>query len=190
VRHMKNKNGLTLVELIVTLVIMGIVFGGIVSAFMLGSNLFNSASSKFDEHNAALSLTQKIQNEVTDAKTVAIYSDTSYMGTAAEADKLYFDTTVATPDERGLVTVSAGGSSAFMQGAFAGYDCTVTFIRVDVATLGVSVTIKRQKDASDSYAVSTNIALANVAVAKGTIGGVSSGGVIGFTPYAPPASGS
>lgn len=184
---LKNQKGVTLVELLAALAIMGLVMVGITGAFMLGNNLYKTAGADFDKHTAALQLEQSIEQKVKYSSALSIYSAPTDLPSVSQQNAVYFDQTLSNPDVRGLVIKTGGSTTVFMQGFFKGYDCSVNFNKVSNTILRVTITIQKS---GDSYTLTKDLRLMNLDVSVGTIGGASTGTLIGFNPYNPPASSS
>ena len=192
---LKNNSGFTLVELIVTIAIAGILMTAIGSVFIFGSNLVNTTQSKFNEHSAALALENKIKAQVQFANALTIYTDPSQLSSVAETNSIYFGTNPyvsgGTSNNCGLVIKNSSNTSVFMQGGFIGYSCSVTFTKVSGTALGIKVVITNLKDADDAYTLLQTISLSNfgtgVSGSAASIGGQTSGTLIGFNVYSPPS---
>lgn len=180
---LKKQYGFTLIELLVALAIMGLVLTGVTTVFLLGNNLYNSTNKEFDEHTAALQLEQTIEQNIQYASVMTIYAQPSDLSSVSQTNAIYFDQTVSTPDARGLIIKSGSNTSTFMQGAFKGYTCDVTFTKINNTALQVNITIQK---GSDNYTLTKSIPLVNLSVNSSSIGGAATGRLIGFTPYSHP----
>jgi prepilin-type N-terminal cleavage/methylation domain-containing protein len=155
-KTLKNNSGFTLVELIVTIAIAGILMTAIGSVFVFGSNMVNTTQSKFDEHSAALQLQNNIKTKVQYADSLKIYKSASDTVTAFanNTHNLYFS--------NGLIS-----DGASLQSTMASYSYIVIFSGIGTTVLQVNVTIN--KTGSDSYTLNQSVPLPNLAIKGNTI---------------------
>lgn len=198
-KHLKNRQGFTLIELVVVLAITSIVLVAIGGIMVFGNNIVKNTNYKFDEHTMALLLEQKIKNTVQNSTSLTIYSDST--ATTLNTCKstynsyVYFGTNLpgGSAVNSGLVISYNGSVSVFQQGRFTYYPVTVSFKETSAAVLHVTISIYNNANANDNYTLNTDIPINNIgrgftsaSITDNTGGNPNGGALIGFTPYTSP----
>ncbi|ADU26365.1 PulJ/GspJ family protein [Ethanoligenens harbinense] len=194
-KHLKNRQGFTLIELVVVLAITSIVLVAIGGIMVFGNNIVKNTNYKFDEHTMALLLEQKIKNTVQNSTSLTIYNDPSFLSSCTNG-YLYFDTTPSggTANAALIINPKSGAPEiAFQKGYFKGYTVTVSFKETSAAVLHVTISIYNNANANDNYTLNTDIPINNIgrgftsaSITDNTGGNPNGGALIGFTPYTSP----
>lgn len=184
--------GTTLIEVVISLAVSGIIFSALITILVYGNKILNSTRDNFNEHSQAIALETRIRSEVQYAKSITIYADPT--SNVTESNSVYYGTSPyivnAAPQKSGLVIRKSGNVQSFMQGQLSPYTCTITFARPSQnSALNVTVTIS--KNGGQTYTLVQSIPLSNIGtgVTGGTtaISGASSGTMIGFDLYLSPS---
>lgn len=140
-----NKKGLTLLELTVTIAIMTIIMGSVVTMIILMYKSYDSASNQSQAQNLCVLTTQKIADTLRYENTVKVTG-------SASGDGIYYD------------AANSGihmGSTVFMKGAFKSYKVEFTFVKNKDNLLDITMTVKSKDGRNTYYTMKTDVYLFN-----------------------------
>lgn len=182
----KPKPGVTLVELVVALAILGIVLVSLSSIFALTYKSIDKSTSGADAQNLAVLAMEKIQNEVRNGSGIEIlnYDETNDIlssSTLKDPTLFYYE------KNQSCFVNGKDSSSTYLAGSFKKYYCKLTFNPSPGQSKLLVVTVEiRDKNIADEnkntiYSTSTNIY-----VPHGTISGSENGNAIAISNSAMP----
>lgn len=181
-----RKKGFTLVELLVTIAIMGIALAAIGSIFVMGTNIFKKTTVRYNEQSIALNLTQQVRRSVQNCASLTVYDGSSSDTSSQDGTHLYYNAA-----DGGLDMVNSGTTQTFKPDTAGGCSVTLSFRKVTSATLEVTVKASEQGDSADVYTLTSDIVLGNF---SGSAGGIAdqttsadhTGGMVVYEAYEPP----
>ncbi len=189
-KTIKSNKGFTLIELVVTVAIMGIALTAICSVIVLGFKINNNTQSKFNENTAAIFIQNKIKAQIQYSQSLSVYSDPSKLSQVTESNSLYYGTYPYVAGAISNLGVVVNRSAPYMSGTLNGYTCSVTFKFVSTTSITVTVNIISLKNATDTYTLSQTIHFINMDGSINKVndqsGGVSNPTLIGFSLYTYP----
>jgi prepilin-type N-terminal cleavage/methylation domain-containing protein len=152
----KSRRGVTLIELVVALAVMGIIMAGIASIFTFGLKLQSQASDMYASKAITSTVLARVQNELRFASNVTV--NTSVPATFVSGTKYLYAKSGVFTVQNGTVaqyTLPATGSN------LGGYYCTVAFTPTSAQSIGVTVTVTKGSAGATLYATQTSVLLNN-----------------------------
>lgn len=148
-----NNNGLTLLEITVTISIAVIIMGAVTTLIMILYKSFESGGKNAQAQNLCVMTTQKIADTLRYADTVTISGNESGEG-------IYYDK----PSD-GIHL----GNDVFLKGEFKGYSVDFKFSNEKDNLLGISMTVKSKDGRTRYYTLTSKVYLLNGRIeAEGT----------------------
>lgn len=168
---LKNKNGFTLLEIILGIALSLIIMGAVISAFVLGANSNNAANEAYASKSIATMIVERVKNEVRYADTVTIYSDDA---SAPKTDGVY-----CIYQQNGAFYERNGSSGVYsiLPGQLEnGFSCALLFTKTSDRSIGLEVRI--MKNGNELYKTQTAVYINNLI--SSSVGGTQ-GSSIAFT---------